>query len=801
MSAARSCLAAAVIATLVAAAPCRASAADEPLLLDVLINGQAIGKIGEFVVRDGVVLARRDELESLGIALPGLAPGPVPASTEAGGLVSLASVPGLAARLDGATQTIFITASDDRLAPTLLGRSGYGGETGAIESGTGATLDYDVFGTSAAHRAFADGLVDLRVFSPHGVASTGVIVRAGARGGVNASSVLRLDTTYTVSDVTRLRRYRFGDFITGALDWTRPIRLAGVQVVRDFGLRPDLVTFPVPSVSGSVAVPSTVDVLVNGTEQFGGEVPAGPFQLQNLPVVNGAGTVSTRITNALGNQVTTELPFYASVSLLAPGLQAYSAQVGAVRRYWGLRSNDYGQIAASGTYRRGLTSHLTIEGTGEATDGLVMGGAGLVLNVANLAVVNVAGAASSSRGALGGEVAAGIQHVGPVFTFGVSSILAGEQFRDIAATQGDAVPRRQLRANAGVAFRGFGTLGLAYAGLDRALNRKVIDSIASSHPRPVDPLSLAPAAFLPVAHARLVSGSYSAQWRLLSLQLTGYQDFARREARGLVFSATMPLGRRDGASVATTTGPRGSHVQAQANRTAMAIGDWGYQVAARSDAGGGFGQVDYRSGVAQFSVGVEQAAGHSTGRVGARGSVSLLGNGVFLSNTIPDSFAVVDTGVPGIGVMVENRPVGRTDAHGRLLVPDLRSFDANHLSIDPLDAPLEARVETVAKVVRPFDRSGVVVRFPLAPSRGALVRLVDAAGRPLPLGSAATLTATGEVVPVGYEGAAYLESLGETNDLMVERPDGTRCTVRFALRPGAGPMPTIGPLPCRDEGR
>lgn len=794
----RSCLAAAVTATLLGGMPCRAAAADAPLLLDVLINGRAIGKIGEFLVRDGVMLARRDELESLGLVMPVPATTPSPSND----LVQLTDVPGLTSRLDGATQTIFITATNERLAPTLLGRSDDFEDAGVIESGTGATLDYDVFGTSAGHRTFADGLVDLRVFSPHGVASTAMIVRAGARRGGEASRAIRLDTTYTVSDVARLRRVRFGDFITGALDWTRPIRMAGAQIVRDFGLRPDLVTFPVPSVGGSVAVPSSIDVLVNGAEQFRGEVPAGPFQLDRLPVVNGAGTVSTRITNALGDQVTTDLPFYASIALLAPGLQAYSAQFGAVRRYWGFHSNDYGRLAATGSYRRGLTSRLTIEATGEATDGLAMGGGGIVLNVADLAVVNIAGAASTSRGALGGQIAAGIQHVGPVFTFAVSSILAGKDFRDVAATQGDAVPRRQLRANAGLSLRQFGTFGLAFAGLDRMPNRKVADATSSSHPRPIDPLSLAPEAFLPVEHARLLSGSYSAQWRLVSLQLTGFRDFARRNAHGLVLSATMPLGHRDTVSIATSAGPQDNRVQVQANRAPMAIGDWGYQIAGQSGAGGnGFGQLEYRSGIAQFSAGVERTASHSSGRIGARGSISVLGGGVFLSNTIPDSFAVVDTDVPNVGVMVENRYVGRTDARGRLLVPDLRSFDANHLSIDPLDAPLDASVKTVAKVTRPFDRSGVVVRFPLASRHGALVRLVDETGRFLPLGSTASLSSTGEVVPVGYEGAAYLEDLSGANFLVVVRPDGVRCAVRFPFRPNGETVPTIGPLTCRGDGR
>ena len=51
----------------------------------------------------------------------------------------------------------------------------------------------------------------------------------------------------------------------------------------------------------------------------------------------------------------------------------------------------------------------------------------------------------------------------------------------------------------------------------------------------------------------------------------------------------------------------------------------------------------------------------------------------------------------------------------------------------------------------------MVVKFPIKFSRGALLRLVDDAGVPISLGSTATLRATGTVVPVGYDGEAYVE--------------------------------------------
>ena len=82
------------------------------------------------------------------------------------------------------------------------------------------------------------------------------------------------------------------------------------------------------------------------------------------------------VTNALGQQVTLTQPFYASSTMLAPGLQTFAVQSGLVRRNWGAVSNDYGKIAAAAIYRRGLTPNFTVEGSVEGTPGTFMAGVG-----------------------------------------------------------------------------------------------------------------------------------------------------------------------------------------------------------------------------------------------------------------------------------------------------------------------------------------------------------------------------------------------------------------------------------------
>jgi outer membrane usher protein len=201
--------------------------------------------------------------------------------------------------------------------------------------------------------------------------------------------------------------------------------------------------------------------------------------------------------------------------------------------------------------------------------------------------------------------------------------------------------------------------------------------------------------------------------------------------------------------------------------------------------------------VGLFSAGADTNEGQSTFRLESQGALSLVDRGVFASNAIYDSFAIVDTGpIHHVRVMQENREVGKTDASGRLLVPDMRSFDLNNITIEPTDIPPDVTINNASYSMRPQDRSGVVVRFPIKFSHGALLRLVDESGAPLPLGSAATLKATGAVAPIGYDGEAYMEGLSPQNELSVERADGQHCRATFNYRPVPGEIPSIGPLRC-----
>ncbi len=761
-----------------ASAPAVAADTDETLFLDVQVNGHFIGKIGEFTLRHGMLMARPDELRDLGFRVP------VSRASKAGALIALSDLPGLAYVLDEKNQVVQVTAADSALLPTVLQPYGRGALEGrrVIESGTGMTLNYDTVGTFSGGQSGGSGSMEITAFSPRGILSSEWLGYGGATAGPSgANTAVRLDSAYTFADVNTLRRYSVGDYINGGLAWTRPIHLEGVQIVSDFSMRPDLVTFPMPSIAGSAAVPSTVNVLADGNLAVSSQVSAGPFEIPQLPVVQGAGTISMTVTDAMGHQVTLSQPFYASSTMLAPGLQTYAVQSGLVRRNWGSASYDYGKLAGAAIYRRGLTPKFTFEGSVEGTPGAFMAGAGGVVQVGNLGIVNFAIAPSVGSGQAGVQFSAGAQRIGRVFSLGGAAIMADRNYRDVASMNGSGVPRKQLSAFTGLSPRRFGSGGLAYAAVDM-----------DASPTPLQ------SNFASAQHSQVVSANYSLQIHHAYVYATEFRDLVNKGASGLQVGLTIPFGKRNSI---TASGSSNGSAQIQVQQPAPMIGDWGYQAFLSVDGTTHlFAQVQHKSPVGLFTAGVDNDDGLTTVRLESQGAVSLVDHGLFPSNTIYDSFAIVDTNpVAHVHVLQENRDVGTTDSSGRLLVPDMRSFDLNRIAIEPTDIPPEATIDTATRELRPQDRSGVVVRFPIKFSHGALLKLADASGVAVPLGSTATLRATGTVVPVGYDGDAYVEDLSPHNELLIEFPDGRRCTAAFDYKSIAGDIPLIGPLRCVEK--
>lgn len=741
-----------------------------PLYLEVVLNGLPTGLIAAFVERvDGGLAIDGAELGELGIR-------PDPAALAPDGQYDLDAMPGLRYVYDPVQQVVAIDTDLTRLKTRVVSASGASDGMPAAESATGAALNYSLYGNLADHAFAASAALNARAFSP-----TGLFMQSGIvgyrRGG--EFDALRLDTTFQRSDPVTLRTFKAGDFISGGLAWTRPVRLAGVQFARNFALRPDLVTMPLPAFDGSAAVPSTIDVYTNGREVYSTDVPAGPFSITNVPILSNAGTARLVVTDAAGQTVEMSQPFFTSPRLLQAGLLDYSVEAGLPRRNFGRESFDYAfDPAGSVSARYGISDRMTVEGHVEGTSGLVNGGVGLLapLGGFGLGAVAVAGSAGAGAGFLvSGDLTLQFGQMQMRFasrhTFGAYADIAS-----VTATGGGAGPMPAFDQ---------ASLTLPVGGNSATFSATRTVS-AEGNER----------AIVGVSWGRRLPGN-------ASLSLYGYQAFGADPGTGLLFGLSRPLGTDISVSGGTSWDGGRLTGTVEAARGERASGGWGWRVGAggRREAAEA-ARVDWQAStsytgqLARVSAGVRSFDGSLSANAELTGAIAAAGGGLFFSRRFEDAFAVVDVGAPGVTVKSENREIGRTNRDGKLLVPDLRSWQANKIEIAAEDLPLDVEPEATRQVVVPRDGAGVVVDFGGRKLDGAAVVVFrDASGAFIPAGTPGE-TESGETFFVGYDGETYFRDLKARNRVVIFT-DRVGCTATFDHAPRAGEVqPVIEGVIC-----
>jgi outer membrane usher protein len=169
---------------------------------------------------------------------------------------------------------------------------------------------------------------------------------------------------------------------------------------------------------------------------------------------------------------------------------------------------------------------------------------------------------------------------------------------------------------------------------------------------------------------------------------------------------------------------------------------------------------------------------------------------VFLSNWIDDGFAVVSAGMPGLEVRNDNRAAGVTDGQGKLLIPSLRSYQNNKITVDPSNLPIDAEIESTSDTVTPAHGAGVLVNFKVRNNTSsALVTFVRDDGSFVPAGSVGRIEG-GDEFTVGYDGQAFIQNLKRENSAAIEFLAGN-CSTSFGFVPKTGAQVQIGPVPCK----
>lgn len=699
------------------------------LWLEVTLNGHAAPNLLEVEVPAGnaqgsdLSIAYGD-WQALGLVAS-------PAELDAQGRVALSRLGDVQPVFDAGGQRLQLTLPAVRFQDNVIDVFG---QPANLPEATplNAVLNYDIF-AQHARPPFASGastevagLFDGRLAGTWGSLNQSLISQVPTTGG-NAS-VRRLDSSYRYYNPEDLTSWQVGDAISVGLVSRPAIRFGGVQWRRNFSLRPDLVTFPAPTVSGSSAVPTSVDVYVDQIRRSQLDVPAGPFTLNQLPVLTGPHQVQVVVRDALGRDQVTTLDLFASQQLLRPGLLDFAVQTGFSRRNYAQEDDRYDRDPlAIGSVRYGLTPEVTLEGQGEYAREVSLLSAGLSGLIGHHGSFGLNLAGSRFEGDPGGEINGRFDYY-----FGRRLILNGsfseasDRFRDIASLDsglGLTRSRQQLALSQG--FDNGGTVALSW------IRQRALDDTRFS-------------SLMLTAARNVAARGY--------LTVSGWSSLEDDRAWGASVGLNWFLGDRRSAGAYYEVDDTGSTGVLTAQSNLPMDPGWGWRVDVAE------GRRDYRRAellnrnrISDVSALVEDGESGRIARLGMIGALAWMPGTIQAGRRINDAYALVDLGYPDVAIFMENRPIGRTDSDGFLLVNDLNAYQQNKLSLEALDLPLDVSVGDAERRVVPARESGVRVRFPVERNRDVLLALRRPDGSWFPLGSRILLP-DGEQHVIGHDG-------------------------------------------------
>ncbi|MBM3115347.1 fimbria/pilus outer membrane usher protein [Jeongeupia naejangsanensis] len=586
----------------------------------------------------------------------------------------------------------------------------------------------------------------------------------------------RVTTTATHDWPDSMARLTLGDLspVTGTLG-SAP-QLAGIGFSRVFSMQQDFDSAPSMSATVPVTTPSTAEVYLNGERIRTESLSPGMYQFQDLRYFAGLQNVQIVLRDEYGNRQTINVPYYFDDSLLKAGLNDFNYNVGVWRRPEGF--DDYGGFAYSLYHRYGVSDALTVGARAEGNPDYDSAGGLVTARLGRAGVLS--GAFSWARHDDGN--AGDAQYLAYRFDERSWSLRGFAQHIDpgyVAAGTGFAPPRWSGGAGGSWGAPAWGNWSLDWS-------RQVGGALPTQNQYRLG---------YSVAPLRSVS---------LSMNVT-LADTGDNTSLGGYVNLAWFFDSRTTASVSSQRSNDGNWQSNVALARSTPFGEgWGYRVNAQhGDSGDEVdGSIDGRFAPGQLSLSASRNEGQSTAwRASWAGALVYADGATALSRQVNQSFAIAELPLSGVAVTQNGQVVGRSGADGRVVLPDLSSYNTQQIGLVQNDLPLDYAVPQLRRDVQPGYNSGRVVRFEATPIRAWAGVLVD--GQDKPLSSTVIRLALPEgtrKLQTALDGSFYVDDLaaGEYRFIVTDA-EALRCRGTLVLPAGNEVVQQLAPVRCTGE--
>lgn len=760
--------------------------ADKFLSLEVLVNG-VNGGAWPILDRAGVLYAPKTAFADWRLVPQ---PNAMPIQIRGQSYLALSSVPGFQWKINYAAQTL-----DVQFSPAAFSTTRLVDETvkraATSEALAGAFVNYDVNATRSQHTGATTSndvgaILELGLTNPWGVLTSTYVGKNSFDGATGSAEKgwRRLETTYTRDLPALNQTLRLGDSITARGLWGRELYFAGLQWGSNDALSPGLNTRALPVVSGISSAPSTVELYVNDALRQTSKVPAGPFTIDNFPMVTGAGEARLVIKDILGRETVLIQPFLTHQSLLATGRNEWSVELGLPRYNLGIENADYGKLFASGFWRKGWSNTLSSEIKIEASRERSAAGMGVTFALPGQHIAALAGAVSQDKVAGSGQqVIAELSRVADDWTYSLRALRSAGDFQSLGQT---TLIKQQVSLSGNYRLNSNANIGMA-----------LVTTSADDQTRQSS---------LNLSHSFKFGKSTSLVTTLTKLQ-GGVSTVAGNTSNtnnnggnggfAIGFTLNVPLdgGRNFSASMTSKPGSSSGFVSATETLQGDTGASWRVMAGRREAESYAEAGYYYQGNAGLVTADVQASQNQSVVRLGAQGGLVAAGGHVFARPRGAQSYALAEVkGYEGVGVMVNGRSMGTTDKSGISLVSGLSPYQANAIRLNPQDLPIAAELDNIETRVNPPWRSIVKADFPVRTGRAALLKIVFDDGQPAPPAAVVQIKNDPQIFYVARRGEAYITGLEPTNllslrwkeqscDLTVELPSASSKDSILRLNP------------------
>jgi len=576
-------------------------------------------------------------------------------------------------------------------------------------------------------------------------------------------------------DPNRMMRVVAGDFFAQTGDLGAAGRFGGLSLSKNFELSPLFVRFPGLDLGGFLETPSEVEVWVNGALLRREQLSAGAFQLGNLVPVTGSGTVTLRIRDAFGRTRVLDYPYYAGLSLLAPGVHDYSYNIGYTRQDRA-GNPDYGtKPALLAHHRVGITRYFTGGYRLEANQDRQSGGLTAAFVIGRIGQISTAVAASRDNGIGGYAGAFRYLFQGRHISALLSTARFTQPYVNLSTTDERIKAQHDLQVTTGIRFA---NLTARFSEIDRynLPSRRNAGLILT----------------MPL-------------FRRVSLLASTSRDLIAKKPGDSLLLLTIPLGHGHFSTSRMSMDPDRRKTFSTRLENAIPLGT-GVSYIVESERApesldSRHASIDYRGNRGILGVDVQDHAGSTEYALRAAGSIVWIDGALVLGRPVQEGFAVVRVGdLQGVKVLQRNQVIGVTAAGSKLLVPSMIPYYEEKLDIQAPDLPFEYSIGNTTRSLRVPYRGGDVITFDVMKLRAIEGTIVRTAGKnrvPVALAELKIETPAGIVSSVtGRGGEFYLEGLKPGRYRATATQEGVApCRFVLVVSENEG-ISKVGDLPC-----